>query len=101
MLALAVIAGLAVLALARRDVVPAPTRIEVGSAWTPVPLKSFRQTPLLRLTGDGAFSLRLDGDRVQRIAQASGATVRPKALRSLELRVGRGSVTVTLTPRGE
>ncbi|WP_419829530.1 hypothetical protein [Methylobacterium sp.] len=100
-LALAAIIGLAALALARRDVVPAPTRIEVGSAWTSVALKSFRAVPLLRLTADGAFSLRLDGERVQRVSPTSGATVRPKTLRSLELRAGRGPITVTLTPRGE
>ena len=100
-LALAAIVGLAALALARRDVVPAPTRVEVGPAWTAVALKSFRNVALLRLTADGAFSLRLDGERVQRVSPSSGATVRPKALRSLELRSGRGPITVTLTPRGE
>ncbi|MCJ2143640.1 hypothetical protein [Methylobacterium sp. E-066] len=100
-LALAAIVGLAALALARRDVVPAPTRIEVGPAWTAVALKSFRNVASLRITAEGVVSLRIDGERVQRVSPSSGATVRPKTLRSLELRAGRGSVTVTLTPRGE
>ena len=101
MLALAAIVGLTALALTRHDVVPAPTRIEIGPAWTVVALKPFRTASLLRLTADGAFSLRLDGGQVQHITPSSGATVRPKAVRSLELRAGRGPVTVTLTPRGE
>ncbi|MCJ2096194.1 hypothetical protein MKK67_27390 [Methylobacterium sp. J-072] len=100
-LALAAIVGLAALALARRDVVPAPTRIEVGPAWTAVALKSFRNVTSLRITAEGVVSLRIDGERVQRVSPSSGATVRPKTLRSLELRAGRGPVTVTLTPRGE
>lgn len=100
-LALVAIIGLAALALTRRDVVPAPTRIAVGPEWTAVALRSFRTVSLLRLTADGAFSLRLDGERVQRVSPSSGATVRPKTLKSLELRAGRGPITVTLTPRGE
>jgi len=100
-LALGAIVGLAALALARRDVVPAPIRIEVGAAWTPVALKSFRNVAALRITAEGVVSLRLDGERVQRISPSSGATLRPRTLRSLELRAGRGPVTVTLTPRGE
>lgn len=100
-LALAAIIGLAALALARRDVVPAPIRIEVGAAWTPVPLKSFRNVASMRITAEGVVSLRIDGERVQRVSPSSGATVRPKTLRNLELRAGRGPVTVTLTPRGE
>ncbi|MCJ2055476.1 hypothetical protein MKL09_02800 [Methylobacterium sp. J-048] len=100
-LALAAIGALAGLALARREVIPAPTRIEVGPAWTAVALKSFRNATSLRITAEGVISLRLDGERVQRVSPSSGATVRPKTLRSLELRSGRGAVTVTLTPRAE
>lgn len=93
------IAGLAALALARRDALPAPARIAAGLGWTAVALGPFQGAPLLRLTGDGPFSLRLDGERVLRVAPGNGATVRLRTLRGLELRAGRGSVTVTLTPR--
>ena len=99
-LALAAIGGLAALALARRDSAPAPMRIEVGSGWTSVTLAPFRTTALLRLTGEGAFSLRMDGERVVRVAPGSGATVRPRSLRSLDVRAGRGPIVITLTPRG-
>lgn len=95
------IAGLTALALGRRDRLPAPARIVAGPAWSAVALGPFRGAPLLRLTGDGPFSLRLDGERVLRVAPASGASLRLKTLRGLELRAGRGSVSVTLTPRRE
>lgn len=99
LLALLAIAGLAALALAQRDALPAPARIDIGPAWTAVALGPFRGAPLLRLTGDGPFSLRLDGERVLRVAPGGGATLRLRSLSGLELRTGRGSVTVTLTPR--
>ena len=101
MLAAIAVAGLSALALGRRDGMPAPGRITAGPAWSAVALGPFRAAPLLRLTGDGPFSLRLDGERVLRVAPGSGASLRLKTLRGLELRAGRGSVSVTLTPRGE
>ena len=73
----------------------------MGPAWAAVALAQFRGVPLLRLTGDGPFIVRLDGDRILRVAPGGGATVRVKTLRGLELRSGRGSATVTLTPRRE
>ena len=98
LLALLAITGLAALALARRDGLPAPARIAAGPAWTAVALGPFQGATLLRLTGDGPFSLRLDG-QVLRVAPGGGATLRLRTLRGLELRTGRGAVTVTLTPR--
>lgn len=78
---------------------PAPARIAAGPAWTAVALGPFQGATLLRLTGDGPFSLRLDGERVLRVAPGGGATLRLRTLHGLELRTGRGPVTVTLTPR--
>jgi hypothetical protein len=99
--ALLAVGGLSWLALSRREALPAPVRIEVGSGWTSVTLAPFRGAPLLRITGDSAFSLRIDGDKVERVAPGRGATIRTHALRSLDLRAGRGPVVVTLTPRDE
>ena len=99
LLALLAIAGLAALVPARRDALPAPARIAAGPAWTAVALAPFRGAPSLRFTGDGPFSLRLDGGRVLRVAPGDGATLRLRTLRGLELRTGRGPVTVTVTPR--
>jgi pyruvate/2-oxoglutarate dehydrogenase complex dihydrolipoamide acyltransferase (E2) component len=81
-----------------RDVPPPPpARLTVGPAWTPVALPRFRGAPLWRITGDTAFSLRVDGERVLRVAQGEGLTVGTRMLRSLELRAPRPSA-VTLTP---
>lgn len=76
---------------------PPPARLTVGTAWTPVALPRFRSAPLWRLTGDTAFSLRVDGERVLRVGQGEGISVGTRMLRSLELRAPRPSA-VTLVP---
>ncbi|MDP4025913.1 hypothetical protein Q8W71_25095 [Methylobacterium sp. NEAU 140] len=100
MLAILAIAGLAWLA-ARRETLPPPGRVTIGPGWTAVTLAPYRAAPRLWITADVPFSLRIDGDRVTRAVPGAGAVLRPRALRSLELRSGRGQATVTLTPRAE
>ncbi|APT29536.1 hypothetical protein MCBMB27_00245 [Methylobacterium phyllosphaerae] len=100
-LALFTIGALAWLAQGRRTGRPAPVRITAQAGWTPVTLAPFRGARLLRVTGETAFSLRIDGERIVRVAPDRGATVRMKALRSLDVRAAQGRTVVTLTPRPE
>jgi len=99
-LALMTVGALAWLALGKRTALPAPVRIAVQSGWTVVALASFQGASALRITGDGVFSLRIDGRRVVRVAPGRGATVRMKTLRSLDVRSVHGRAVVTVTPRG-
>ncbi|WP_457104023.1 hypothetical protein [Methylobacterium sp. P5_C11] len=92
------VGALAWLAMGRRAHLHGPVRITVQSGWTPVALASFRGATRLRVTGDAAFSLRIDGERVMRVAPGRGATVRLKALRSLDVRAAQARAVVTLTP---
>lgn len=75
-------------------------RLRIGAAWTSVAQAALHSAPALRLSGDGAFSLRIDGERVVRVAPGEGITVGTALLRSLELRAGRPTI-VTLTPQPE
>ena len=96
--AILVIAGLTCLALELPDRAPRPMRLGIGPAWSAVPLTPFRATPLVRVRGDTAFSLRVDGQRVVRVAPGDGVVIGTTLLRSLELRAEH-PVTVTLIPQ--
>ncbi|MGU3667130.1 hypothetical protein ACLBX9_23315 [Methylobacterium sp. A49B] len=92
------VAALATLAPERQTGAPTPLRIAVGPAWTAVSLAPVRAAPQLHVSGDGAFSLRIDGTRVVRVAPDEGITVGTSYLRSLELRATRPTI-VTLAPQ--
>jgi hypothetical protein len=92
------VGALAYIAPERQEGAPAPLRIAIGPAWTSVALAPFRNAPQLRLSGDGAFSLRIDGGRVVRVVPGEGITVGTSYLRSLELRAARPAM-ITLTPQ--
>lgn len=99
-LAILIIAALAFFA-SRRGPPPAPLRIAVGPAWTLVDLSALRASRLVRLSADAPFTLRLDGERMMRVAPGGSTLIRPGTLRELALRSGRGQVTVVLAPRDE
>ena len=82
---------------ALREDPPAATRLAIGSDWMRVTLAPFRRTPLLLLAGEGAFGLRIDGERVVRVGPGESITLGTRLLRSLELRA-RPRTVVTLTP---
>ena len=102
MLTILLVVALTCLAPAQQDgsPPPAPMRLRIGTAWTQVAPAPLRSAPAMHLTGDGAFSLRIDGERVVRVAPGEGITVGTTLLRRLELRAGHPTI-VTLTPQGE
>ncbi|MFD0938816.1 hypothetical protein [Methylobacterium trifolii] len=87
--------------MAQRPRSPAPVTVTVGPAWTGIALDGFKSVPSLRLSAEAPFSLRLDGERVQRVAPGATGLVRLRALRGLELRSARGRIPILLTPLGE
>lgn len=92
------IAGLTGLASEPPDHTPRPMRLGIGPAWTAVALASLRAVPLVRVRADTAFSLRVDGQRVVRVAPGEGLVIGTTLLRSLEMRAEH-PVTVTLIPQ--